>query len=58
MPFAIDKCLKTKIAPYGIPSPLHSAGNTECGMLVWDDVIFVFRVRGLVLRCHVDVFDW
>jgi hypothetical protein len=25
-------------------------------MLIWDDIVFVFRVRRLVLRLEVDVF--
>lgn len=58
MPFTINERLKTKIAPHSIPSPLHSAGNAERRMLIWYDIVLVFRVRGLVLRRHVDVFDW
>jgi hypothetical protein len=58
MSFAINERLKTQIAPHRVTSPLHGAGNAEGRMLVWDDVVLVFRVWRLVLWCHIDVLNW
>ena len=35
---------------------LCRALDTKSGMLVWDDVVFVFGIERLMLRWDVDVF--
>ena len=58
MSLSINESFETKIAPDGVTASVHGTSYPECGVLVWDDIVFVFGVRGLVLGWDVDVFDW
>jgi hypothetical protein len=57
MPLTIHKRLKPEIPPNSLMPAVHGARNTKRGMLVRHDVVFIFRVWGLVLGRDVDVFD-
>lgn len=58
MSLSIHKSLKPQIPPHSLAPPLHGARNPKRSMLIRNDIILVLRVRRLVLRRHVDFFNW
>ena len=56
MSLPINQSLKTQIPPHRLMAAVHSARNAERGVLVWDNVVFVFGVWRLELWLDIDVF--
>ena len=49
---------ESKILPCSLFGLLCSSLDTECSVLVGDDIVFIFRVQRLVLRRHKDLVIW
>jgi hypothetical protein len=48
--------VQTEITPGRFLLTLSSSLNSECSMLLGDNIIFVIRIQGLMLRWHVNLF--
>lgn len=54
----LHQLVQAQVFPRRLSLRLRGTLDAECGMLVWNHVVLVFRIDGLVVRGYVYLLQW